>query len=210
MRHGRYWFCLGVLWVIASFRLRLTRTTSGGPLAIPSRECAAPSDHRGHSSSRCHRSFRRGSTQALTISCFPPPSLTMDERMRLKQLERENFELKRANEILRKASAFFARRSSTTAIVGRSTCRSLHRAAGRGQRRALRRQSWRFVRQRSGRVGHRPVQDRSDLAPRSLAHPGHPGASRHFPARPSWEPCVGGCGPAGGMERMRHLAHLKP
>ena len=34
--------------------------------------------------------------------------LTTDERARLKQLERENRELKRANEILRKASAFFA------------------------------------------------------------------------------------------------------
>ena len=33
--------------------------------------------------------------------------LTTDERARLKQLERENFELKRANEIPRKASAFF-------------------------------------------------------------------------------------------------------
>lgn len=36
------------------------------------------------------------------------PGLTTDERTRLKQLERENFELKRANEILRKASAYFA------------------------------------------------------------------------------------------------------
>jgi transposase len=36
------------------------------------------------------------------------PGLTTDERHRLKQLERENVELKRANEILRKASAFFA------------------------------------------------------------------------------------------------------
>lgn len=34
--------------------------------------------------------------------------LTSSERDRLKQLERENRELKRANEILRKASAFFA------------------------------------------------------------------------------------------------------
>ncbi len=34
--------------------------------------------------------------------------LTTDERARLKELERENRELKRANEILRKASAFFA------------------------------------------------------------------------------------------------------
>ena len=36
------------------------------------------------------------------------PGLTTDERERLKELERENRELKRANEILRKASAFFA------------------------------------------------------------------------------------------------------
>ena len=36
------------------------------------------------------------------------PGLTTDERQRLKDLERENFELKRANEILRKASAYFA------------------------------------------------------------------------------------------------------
>lgn len=36
------------------------------------------------------------------------PGLTSDERKRLKELEREVFELKRANEILRKASAYFA------------------------------------------------------------------------------------------------------
>ena len=36
------------------------------------------------------------------------PGLTTEERARLKQLERENFELRRANEILRKASAYFA------------------------------------------------------------------------------------------------------
>ena len=35
------------------------------------------------------------------------PGLTTDERDRLKALERENRELRRANEILRKASAFF-------------------------------------------------------------------------------------------------------
>jgi transposase-like protein len=34
--------------------------------------------------------------------------LTSDERERLKALERENLELRRANEILHKASAFFA------------------------------------------------------------------------------------------------------
>jgi transposase len=36
------------------------------------------------------------------------PGLTTSERERFKDLERENRELKRANEILRKASAYFA------------------------------------------------------------------------------------------------------
>ena len=36
------------------------------------------------------------------------PGLTTDERQRLKELEREVRELKRANEILKKASAYFA------------------------------------------------------------------------------------------------------
>jgi transposase len=36
------------------------------------------------------------------------PGLTTEEQQRLKALERENRELRRANEILRKASAFFA------------------------------------------------------------------------------------------------------
>jgi transposase len=36
------------------------------------------------------------------------PGLSTEERERLKQLERENRELKRANEILKTASAFFA------------------------------------------------------------------------------------------------------
>ena len=37
------------------------------------------------------------------------PGLTTEERERIKQLERENRELRRANEILKAASAFFAR-----------------------------------------------------------------------------------------------------
>ncbi len=36
------------------------------------------------------------------------PGLTTEEQQRLKALERENRELRRANEILRKTSAFFA------------------------------------------------------------------------------------------------------
>jgi transposase len=35
------------------------------------------------------------------------PGLTIDERARMKELERENKELRRANEILKAASAFF-------------------------------------------------------------------------------------------------------
>jgi transposase len=36
------------------------------------------------------------------------PGVTSDERVRVKELEREVRELRRANEILRKASAYFA------------------------------------------------------------------------------------------------------
>jgi transposase len=36
------------------------------------------------------------------------PGLTTEERARLKQLERENLELRRTNEILKTASAYFA------------------------------------------------------------------------------------------------------
>jgi transposase len=37
------------------------------------------------------------------------PGLTTDDRQRLAELERENRELRRANEILKSAAAFFAR-----------------------------------------------------------------------------------------------------
>jgi len=51
--------------------------------------------------------LRRWMTQAERDQGLKP-GLTTDERARLKELEREVFELRRANEILRKASAFFA------------------------------------------------------------------------------------------------------
>jgi transposase len=35
------------------------------------------------------------------------PGLSSDEKQRIKELERENFELRRANEILKSAAAFF-------------------------------------------------------------------------------------------------------
>ena len=47
---------------------------------------------------------RRAETDAGTR-----PGLTTDERARMRELERENKELRRANEILKAASAFFAR-----------------------------------------------------------------------------------------------------
>jgi transposase-like protein len=45
------------------------------------------------------------------------PGLTTYERDRLKALERENSELRQANEILRKASAYFAARRRLSACA---------------------------------------------------------------------------------------------
>ena len=44
----------------------------------------------------------------MEVDAGTKPGVTSDQAARLKELERENRELKRANEILRKASAFFA------------------------------------------------------------------------------------------------------
>jgi transposase-like protein len=41
------------------------------------------------------------------IDASDRPGLTTDEKQRIRELERENFELRRANEILKSASAFF-------------------------------------------------------------------------------------------------------
>lgn len=46
--------------------------------------------------------------QQTEIDRGQKPGLTTEERQRLSQLEKENRELRRANEILRSASAFFA------------------------------------------------------------------------------------------------------
>jgi transposase-like protein len=54
-----------------------------------------------------HETLRRWVRQVESNQGLRPGMSTAD-RDRLKQLERENRELKRANEILRKASAFFA------------------------------------------------------------------------------------------------------
>ena len=47
-------------------------------------------------------------TRRVEVDEGKRPGLTTEERERLKALERENRELKRANEILKTASAFFA------------------------------------------------------------------------------------------------------
>ena len=54
-----------------------------------------------------HESLRVWIRRAETDAGFRP-GLTSDERARLKELERENRELRRANEILKSASIFFA------------------------------------------------------------------------------------------------------
>ena len=55
-----------------------------------------------------HESLRQWVRRAETDT-GQRPGLTSDERARMKDLERENKELRRANEILKAASAFFAR-----------------------------------------------------------------------------------------------------
>jgi len=44
----------------------------------------------------------------MEIDSGSRPGVSSDQQQRMKDLERENRELKRANEILRKAAAFFA------------------------------------------------------------------------------------------------------
>ena len=56
----------------------------------------------------CSVSTLHGWVQRKEIDAGQRPGLTTDERERLKQLERENKELRRANGILKAASAFFA------------------------------------------------------------------------------------------------------
>ena len=56
----------------------------------------------------CTKEALRGWVRQAERNRGRRPGLTSDERERLKALERENNELRRANEILRKASAFFA------------------------------------------------------------------------------------------------------
>jgi transposase-like protein len=49
-----------------------------------------------------------GTGTALTVETGDREGLTLSERAQMKELQRENRELRQANDILRKASAFFA------------------------------------------------------------------------------------------------------
>ena len=56
----------------------------------------------------CSAEALRKWVQQAEVDSGGRAGLTTDERARMKELEREVFELRRANEILRKASAYFA------------------------------------------------------------------------------------------------------
>jgi len=54
-----------------------------------------------------HHESIRNWLKRQEIDAGERPGLTTEERERMKQLERENFELRRANEILKSAATFF-------------------------------------------------------------------------------------------------------
>ncbi len=56
----------------------------------------------------CTAETRRSWVRRAEVDEGRRPGLTSDERAKLKELERENRELRRANEILKSASLFFA------------------------------------------------------------------------------------------------------
>ena len=56
----------------------------------------------------CSSEALRKWVERTAIDSGRKPGVTTDERKRVAELEREVFELRRANEILRKASAYFA------------------------------------------------------------------------------------------------------
>jgi transposase-like protein len=56
----------------------------------------------------CTPETLRAWVNKMEVDSGKKPGVTSDQAERLKQLERENRELQRANEILRKAAAFFA------------------------------------------------------------------------------------------------------
>ena len=70
---------------------------SGGPEVLLPRDLGLPSE-----------TLRKRVRQAEADGGLRPDLPTSEEREEIKQLKRENFELRRANEILKAASVFFA------------------------------------------------------------------------------------------------------
>ena len=56
----------------------------------------------------CSAEALRTWVRRTQVDAGEKPGITSEERARMKELEKENRELRRANEILRKASAYFA------------------------------------------------------------------------------------------------------
>jgi len=56
----------------------------------------------------CTPETLRSWVKKMEVDSGVRPGVSSDQHQRMKELERENRELKRANEILRKAAAFFA------------------------------------------------------------------------------------------------------
>jgi transposase len=56
----------------------------------------------------CSAEALRTWVRRTQVDAGEKPGITTDERARMAELEKENRELRRANEILRKASAYFA------------------------------------------------------------------------------------------------------
>ena len=65
-------------------------------------------DRLGRCEDRLHAGELRTWLRRMEVAEGRRPGITSSERERLKELERENRELRRANEILKSASLFFA------------------------------------------------------------------------------------------------------